>query len=37
MGRGVAYAGFRWDNVREIYHLGYPELDWMIILIWIFK
>jgi len=37
MGRGEAYAGIRWGNLRERDHLEDPGLDGMIILIWIFK
>jgi len=37
MGRGEAHTGFRWSDLREMDHLEDPELDGMIILIWIFK
>jgi len=36
MGRGV-YAGFRWGNLREIYHLEDPGVNGRIILRWIFR
>jgi hypothetical protein len=31
-GRGKAYTGFWWGNLGEIYHLGDPGVDGMIIL-----
>jgi len=31
-GRGEAYTGFRWGNLREGEHLGDPGLDGRIIL-----
>jgi len=37
MGRGEAYTGFLWGNLREIDHLGDPGLDGRIILKWIFR
>jgi hypothetical protein len=35
MGRGEAYTGFWWGNVRERDHLGDPGVDGRIILRWI--
>jgi hypothetical protein len=37
MGRGEAFTGFWWGNVRERDHLVDPGLNWMIILRWIFR
>jgi hypothetical protein len=37
MGRKEAYAGFWWGNLREIDHLGDPDVDGRIILRWIFR
>ena len=37
MGRGEAYLGFRWGNLRERDHLGDPSEDGRIILRWIFR
>ena len=37
MGRGEAYTGFWWGNLRERDHLGDPGLDGWIILRWIFR
>jgi hypothetical protein len=37
MGRGEAYAGFWWANLRERDHFGDPGLDGRIILRWIFR
>jgi hypothetical protein len=37
MGRGVAFTGFWWGNLRERDHRGDPGVDWRIILRWIFK
>jgi len=36
-GRGEAYTGFWWGNLRERDHLGDPGVDGMIILRWIFR
>ena len=36
-GRGKAYIGFWWRNLRERDHLGDPGLDGRIILRWIFR
>ena len=36
-GRGEAYTGFWWGNLRERGHLGEPGLDGRIILRWIFR
>ena len=35
-GRGEAYIGFWWRNLRERDHLGDPGVDGRIILRWIF-
>jgi len=37
IGRGEAYTGFRWGNLRERGHFGDPGLDGRIILRWIFR
>jgi hypothetical protein len=37
MGRGEAYTGFRYGNLRERDHLGDPGVDGKIILRWIFN
>jgi hypothetical protein len=37
MGRGEAYTGFWWGNLRVRDHLGDPGLDGRIILRWIFR
>ena len=37
MGRGGAYTGFWWGNLRERDHLGDPSVDGRIILRWIFR
>jgi len=37
MGRGEAYAGFWWGNLRERDHLGDPGVDGRIMLRWIFR
>jgi len=37
MGRGTAYTGFWWGNLRERDHLGDPGIDGRIILRWIFR
>ena len=36
-GRGEAYTGFWWGNLRDRGHLGDPGLDRRIILRWIFR
>jgi hypothetical protein len=36
MGRGEAYTGFWWGNLREIDNLEDPGIDGKIILRWIF-
>jgi len=36
-GRGEAYTGFWWGNLREIDHLGDLGVDGRIILRWIFR
>jgi hypothetical protein len=36
-GRGEAYTGFWWGNLRERNHLGDPDVDGRIILRWIFR
>jgi len=36
-GRGVAYTGFWWGNLRERDHLGNPGLDGRIIIEWFFR
>jgi hypothetical protein len=37
MGRGDAYTGFWWENLRERDHLEDTEVDGRIILRWIFR
>jgi len=37
MGRGEAYTGFGWGNLRVRDHLGDPGVDGKIILRWIFR
>ena len=37
MGRGEAYTGFWWGNLKERVHLGGPVVDGRIILSWIFR
>ena len=37
MGKGEAYAGFWWGNLKERNHLGDPGLDGRIILRGIFR
>ena len=37
MGRGEAYTGFWWGNLKERDHLGDPGVDGRIILRWIFR
>jgi len=36
-GRGEAYKGFLWGNLRERDHLRDPDVDGRIILKWIFR
>ena len=36
-GRGEAYTGFWWGNLRERDHCGDPGADGRIILIWFFR
>jgi len=36
-GRGEAYTGFWWGNLREGDHWGDPGIDGRIILRWIFR
>jgi hypothetical protein len=36
-GRGEAYTGLWWGNLREREHLGDPGIDGRIILRWIFR
>jgi len=36
-GRGEAYTGFWWGNLRERDHLEDPDVDGRIILRWIFR
>jgi len=36
-GKGEAYSGFWWSNLRERDHLGNPGIDGRIILRWIFR
>jgi hypothetical protein len=37
MGRGEAYTGFWWGNLRERDHLGDSGVDGRIIVSWIFR
>jgi hypothetical protein len=37
MGRGEAYTGFVWGNLRERDHWGNPGVDGRITLRWIFR
>jgi hypothetical protein len=37
LGRGEAYTGFRWGNLRERDYLEDPDVDGRIILKWISK
>jgi hypothetical protein len=34
---GEAHTGFWWGNLRERDHWGNPDIDWRIILRWIFR
>jgi len=36
-GRGDAYTGFWWGNLKERTHFGEPGIDVRIILRWIFR
>ena len=36
-GRGEAYTGFWWGNLKERDHLGDPDADGRIILRWVFR
>ena len=36
-GRGEAYAGFWWGNLRVSDHFGDPDVDGKVILRWIFR
>jgi len=36
-GRGEAYTGFWWGNLRERNHLEDPDVDERVILRWIFR
>ena len=36
-GRGEVCTGFWWGNLSERDHWGDPDLDWRIILRWIFR
>jgi len=36
-GRGEAYTGFWWENLKERDHLGDPGIDGRLILRWIFR
>jgi hypothetical protein len=37
MGRREACIGFWWGNLRETDYWGNPDVDWRIILRWIFR
>jgi hypothetical protein len=37
IGTVETYTGFWWENLREIDHLEDTDLDWRIILRWIFR
>jgi len=37
MGRGEAYTGFWWGNLKERDHLEDPDVDERVILRWIFR
>jgi hypothetical protein len=37
MGRGEAYAGYWWGNLKERYHLENPGVDDRIVFLWIFR
>jgi hypothetical protein len=37
LGRRDWYTGFWWGNLREGDHWGEPDVDWWIILRWIFR
>jgi hypothetical protein len=34
---GKLHTGFWWGNLRAIYHLEDPDVDWRVTLKWIFK
>jgi hypothetical protein len=36
-GRGEAYTGFWWGNLRERDHFGDPGIDGRVILGWMFR
>jgi hypothetical protein len=37
MGESEEHTGFWWGDLSAGDHLGYPGVDWRIILKWIFK